>query len=372
MRVFVYEAITAGAVPRHQPEAHAKESDASQDGLLAEGLAMLRAVTEDFAAIEGVEVWGLRDTRLVGFGLPRQETVVQSAGEERAEFHRLANLCDWALLIAPELDGMLEERVGWLRGISARLLSPSGEFLRIASSKSSTAERLSEHGIPVPAGVPPEGGTPTGQFPLVLKRDDGAGSVGMRLIHSQEELEEAAPSILPFALSAPLREAPLQNRGLTQRRKDRKEAEKYRLETFCPGLPASVAVLCGPAGNVALQPCEQRLDRDTFEYLGGSTPLPPALANRARSLALAAIAAMPPTTGYVGVDLVLGKKADGSQDVVIEINPRLTTSYVGLRRACQQNLAQAMLDAACGKPVDLSFREERVEFRADESSPLTP
>jgi predicted ATP-grasp superfamily ATP-dependent carboligase len=126
-----------------------------------------------------------------------------------------------------------------------------------------------------------------------------------------------------------------------------------------------VAVLCGPAGNIALQPCEQILETGTFAYLGGRTPIPLPLAERAKSLALAAIAAMPPTTGYVGVDLVLGEQADGSQDVVIEINPRLTTSYVGLRQVCKQNLAQAMLDVACGRLVDLSFREERVEFRAD-------
>jgi tyramine---L-glutamate ligase len=372
MRVFVYEAITAGA-------GWARGADVDPGGsMLAEGLAMLRAVTEDFAAIEGVEVWGLRDARFAEFELPRREAVIQSGEEESEQFQRLANSCDWALIIAPELDGMLEERVSWLQGTSARLLSPSGDFLTIAVSKSSTAERLSEHGIPVPVGVPPpggsqeppEGGTPA--FPLVLKRDDGAGSFGMRLIHNRVELESASSSILPSAVFAPLRDAYLPVGNLTQRRKDRREIRKYRLERFCPGLPASVAILCGPSGNVPLQPCEQRLERGTFEYLGGSTPVPPHLEKRSKSLALAAIAAMPPTTGYVGVDLILGEQADGSSDVVIEINPRLTTSYVGLRQACRQNLAQAMLDVACGRPVDLSYREERVEFRSNESSPLTP
>ena len=96
--------------------------------------------------------------------------------------------------------------------------------------------------------------------------------------------------------------------------------------------------------------------------------MPPNLENRAKALALAAVAAMPGTTGYVGVDLILGENPDGSQDVVVEINPRLTTSYVGLRQVCRQNLAQAMLDVAQERPVELSFREERVEFRPDGSS----
>jgi len=303
---------------------------------------MLRAVTEDFAAIEDMEVWGLRDSRLADFRLTRKEALVRSAAAEREEFQRLADLCDWALIIAPELDGMLEERVEWLMNAKAKMLSPSGEFLRIAASKTRTVEWLSEFGISVPVGVPPSGGSskpPEGGTPtFVLKRDDGAGSVGMQLTHNRETL------------------TPALSQG---------ERGKYRLERFCPGLPASVAVLCGPAGNIALQPCEQILETGTFAYLGGRTPIPLPLAERAKSLALAAIAAMPPTTGYVGVDLVLGEQADGSQDVVIEINPRLTTSYVGLRQVCQQNMAQAMLDVACGRLVDLSFREERVEFRAD-------
>lgn len=153
MRVFVYEAITAGAGCAHGADT------ASVNALLSEGLAMLRAVTEDFAAMVGLEVWGLRDARYADFELPRREVVIPSAAEERGEFQRLANLCDWALIIAPELDGMLEKRVGWVMETNARLLSPPGEFLKIASSKTRTAERLGAHGIPVPVGVPPSGGS---------------------------------------------------------------------------------------------------------------------------------------------------------------------------------------------------------------------
>src|SRR6185295_19726225 len=104
-RVFIYEAMTAGP-------GWAQGADSLSCGaLLTEGLAMLRAVTEDFTAVEDVEVWGLRDARLADFELRRKEAVVHSAKKEREEFRRLADLCDWSLIIAPELDGMLEERV---------------------------------------------------------------------------------------------------------------------------------------------------------------------------------------------------------------------------------------------------------------------
>jgi predicted ATP-grasp superfamily ATP-dependent carboligase len=50
-------------------------------------------------------------------------------------------------------------------------------------------------------------------------------------------------------------------------------------------------------------------------------------------------AAIPDLWGYVGVDLVA--TADGP--VVLEINPRLTTSYCGLRPALQVNAAELVL-----------------------------
>jgi predicted ATP-grasp superfamily ATP-dependent carboligase len=94
-------------------------------------------------------------------------------------------------------------------------------------------------------------------------------------------------------------------------------------------------------------------------------PLAAPLAARARQLALAAVEAMPPTIGYVGIDLVLGADADGSQDYILEVNPRLTTSYVGLRVACRQNLAAAMLDIAAQRTATLSFGDEPLEFLSD-------
>jgi predicted ATP-grasp superfamily ATP-dependent carboligase len=66
------------------------------------------------------------------------------------------------------------------------------------------------------------------------------------------------------------------------------------------------------------------------------------------------------------MDLILAGPADGSEDVVIEINPRLTTSYVGLRRLAQHNLMQTLLAVACGQsPGPLAWRDEVISFHAD-------
>jgi len=77
--------------------------------------------------------------------------------------------------------------------------------------------------------------------------------------------------------------------------------------------------------------------------------------------------------GFVGVDLVLGMAANGSDDVVIEINPRVTTSYVGLRRLCEGNLAGVWLDLLRGRDTaPLSWRPGRVRFTAEGNVFLLP
>ena len=313
--------------------------------LLREGAAMVRALTADFAALPGVSVIGLRDARLKGRVLGRRnECLVATAEEEQSLLIQLASVSDWTVLIAPELDGALLERAKLLADSGARLLSPPPAFIATGGNKSTCARLLRAAGLPVPRGI--DGvflqiavDLPADfRFPAVWKRADGAGSVGVHWMADRQSLMSA--KIDPV--------------------------QAGRLEEFQPGRSASCSVLCGPRGNLALAPCEQILSQEPdsrFAYLGGRTPLPPPLAERASRLALAAIAALPPAVGYVGVDLVLGESA--ADDCLIEINPRLTTSYVGLRAACQQNLAQAMLDVAAGCEVSLSYHDKMVEFQAD-------
>jgi predicted ATP-grasp superfamily ATP-dependent carboligase len=142
---------------------------------------------------------------------------------------------------------------------------------------------------------------------------------------------------------------------------------EFILQRFTPGVPASVSFLAGSDRILPLLPSAQHFSTDgRFRYHGGEVPLPAELAQRALDLASRAVTAFPQLQGYIGVDLVLGEPADGSEDVVIEINPRLTTSYIGLRRLARANLAQALLDLVTGKgPPALEWHTGIVRFQAD-------
>jgi predicted ATP-grasp superfamily ATP-dependent carboligase len=337
LRVLLFEHITGGGL------FSSSEAIPPPASLLTEGRAMVQAIAADLLETGRVEVLTLRDARQPPLHQAGCQVVeIHSAAEERSHLLRLAAEADGTILIAPETGGVLLDRARLVESAGGRLLSPSSQLIEIAADKQRTCQLLLSQAVPAPIGRIVRPAEPAGGSfaPAILKPLDGCGSQQIRLLASDEEVHSALAGI------------------------DR----PMRLESFQPGIAASVALLCGPNNRIALPACRQHLSEDGyFKYRGGSTPLLSNLDWRARRLALAAIDTLPSPLGYLGVDLVLGSEPDGSRDVVIEINPRLTTSYVGLRAACRENLAAAMLAIAAGRPATLSFRPEPVEFAADSS-----
>jgi predicted ATP-grasp superfamily ATP-dependent carboligase len=333
-QIFLYEFATGGGALSGEVEL------VDFDALIAEGASMLRAMAHDFAGLDDIEVVTLQDqTKVRDLRIPGRACQVADAAEERQLFEQLARESAWTMVIAPELNGVLARRLNWVRNASGTALNCSADTVSLASDKHALAEHLLASGVPAPAGMRVAAGAAwplSFDLPAVLKPCDGAGSCGVQLIAESAELARRSP---------PPRD--------------------HRLEAFCPGQPASVAFLCGPAGNTSLTPCRQQLGGDSgFEYQGGSLPLDPLLAERASRLARRAIVCLPGSLGFVGVDLILGSARDGSRDYVIEINPRLTTSYLGLRAVARQNLAGALLNVAAGRDVPLEFNSEPVDFTA--------
>jgi tyramine---L-glutamate ligase len=335
MRILLYEYFTAGGLWSDSV------TPASAEGFLVQGRAMLRALAEDLAQVPGTELVRFCDSRLADDDLPAVQAVpISGLTEELERLAQWSRRVDAILLIAPETGARLADRCRHVERSGGRLLSPDSNFVELAGDKTRTARRLQAAGVPTPEALPldPLASPPASfPYPAVWKPIDGAGSWDTWLVATHAVAAACRPRTGPS-----------------------------RLERFCPGLAVSVAALCGPRGSVLLPPCRQHVTEDgRFEYRGGSVPLPTtALATRACRLARTALAALPPTKGYVGLDLVLGADPDGDQDVVIEVNPRLTTSYVGLRHVAKTNLAAAMLATARGNPGPLFFRVGTVEFDA--------
>jgi len=315
MRVFVYEHLTALQVGR--------EPGSPEHTLFREGRAMRDALVSDLSQLPGVEV----------------VTFPEEAGRCSPEdMVLLATRCDWSVVIAPELDDILAERIAGLRENDCRVLAPSIDALTLTSDKLALASHWRALGVPTPA-TSDRAPSDCEAFPVVWKPRNGAGSTDTFLVRDRWELARA------LALRDPDRSMILQE--------------------FVPGRAASVAFLCGPASNLLLAPVYQVLSDDgRFKYLGGELPIRQDLAQRAVRIAQRAVDCVPGLLGYVGVDLVLGESPDG--DRAIEINPRLTTSYVGLRALADFNIAKALLRTAEGAPImHLRWKSGRIRFFPD-------
>jgi predicted ATP-grasp superfamily ATP-dependent carboligase len=257
---------------------------------------------------------------------------------------RLARECDATLVIAPEFNRILVQRCRIVEDCGGRMLGPGSRAVELCSDKLRLAGYLHEAGIrTIPtAALHRDCQSPPFPFPIVVKPRDGAGSQSTYRINDPAEFEALLGSL----------EAALAERA-------------FIVQPWILGRPVSVAMLISQSGGeIELLPVAEQLlsDDGRFFYRGGKVPAGKVDPMPVQTTALAACRTIPRLRGYVGVDLIVpDDPALGS--VVVEINPRLTTSYLGYRALATDNLAEWML-LANRFQRDARWHREPVEFDA--------
>jgi predicted ATP-grasp superfamily ATP-dependent carboligase len=340
MKLFLYEHITGGGLC----------GEPLPTSLAMEGRAMLTSLCQDLDQIEGVSVSILWDERLRPPDVPAaiRRLTTKTSEQVRSSFDRMLEEADATCVIAPELGGQLYTLA---QGVTQRgrcLLGSTPIGIELASDKWLLPRHLALHGIKAVPAMPfsdeillREG---LGERSFVVKPRRGAGSTDVFVISTDADLA-ALPGFSQEMIATP----------------------------WMDGVPASVLLLVNPSGApLPLLPSRQRLSRDgRLKYLGGALPLDDEFAERATRLAERAVQAIPGLRGFVGVDLLLAtRESAGSQtpqeDVVVEVNARVTTSYVGLRALARDNLARLWLDTMTGcEPPAPSWDTRAVEFFPD-------
>ena len=262
-------------------------------------------------------------------------------------FYELLDDVDAVLIVAPEFNRILETLTKCVEDSGKVVLGSSSTAVALTADKAMCGSCWESASVPTPNTIPvhtPLTHVPRLAYPIVLKPRDGAGSLSTILIPNANTWDRACAEV-----------------------RQENPSGEWIAQEFVPGQPASVACIVFEKDVIALPPASQRLSGDgRFRYQGGELPLHASLWERAQSLAQRAVNAIDGLRGYVGVDMVLGAAADGSADRVIELNPRITTSYLGLRSLCRQNLLGAVV-AACQKlPIPLlSWHSGTFQFQAD-------
>ncbi|MBU2602299.1 MAG: ATP-grasp domain-containing protein [Actinobacteria bacterium] len=280
---------------------------------------MLKAVLADFRAWGEFPVLTTLDRRLGGVSLPADRVVVLDAEVYPASLVELADSCAAVLMIAPETGGTLERLSTLMLDTGVCLLGSRPEAVAVAADKWECHRLFQSAGLPTPETVRTTPAAAAGAaeelgFPLVVKPIHGAGCEGVGLVRGAGMLERALdqPSL--------------------------RRVESLLLQRYIDGTHASVSLLVSGSDSVPLSLNEQRVRADIpFVYEGGVAAVSHSRRSQALDLARQAVALVPGLQGYVGVDLMLTEEGCW----LIEINPRLTTSYIGVRRVVDINLAEA-------------------------------
>ncbi|MDD5227782.1 MAG: ATP-grasp domain-containing protein [Methylococcales bacterium] len=287
MKVLIFEYITANG-------------EASKS-LAREGQMMVEALLSNFVKLSDVET--------VLF--PAEKNV-------EIEFQKHIKNVDAVWVIAPEFDGILGRFCRYVEDAHKRLLTSPSKAVALTANKLTTFQIL--HAAKIQT-VPTEVFNPEFDYDKtkewIIKPIDGVGAENTFLLTTEKNWT-ALPSLEKKCLIQP-----------------HLHGEKTSLS--CLFKNGEARLLC-----VNLQIFEVKNQQYVLQNIDVNYKLDD---GRYQKLATQIALAFPDLFGYVGVDLIETDDVFETDDVcfVLEINPRLTTSFVGIEKALGLNVAELVL-----------------------------
>ena len=294
---------------------------------------MLRCFVEDFKTA-GHEVTVLMDSRLSKLSPPisADRIISVSYPEDPKEFLKnIAKTNDAIYIIAPETGQTLQSLVELAEETGKVQLNCESQAIARVADKAVFYETLQNLGVsPKTTVLTLDEDLEKVKLtikkelccPIVLKPIDGVGCSGLSLVNQETQLASAIAKIAAESTS-----------------------KRFIAQEFIRGQAASVSLLSTGKKAVALSLNKQNVTlagpNEVSSYDGGAVPFDYWLKQEAFRVSQRVVEAFPELRGYVGVDFVLTEH----KVFVVDANPRLTTSYVGLRSVEGFNVAQALLDA---------------------------
>ncbi len=303
------------------------------DSLAKEGRLMLDALLDNLIRLNSHQIWVMLDWRFEGLAEhPLITPVIIRPGHDPSdEFARLAQQCDGVWPIAPESDGILQALCLTVEHLGKVLLTSPAPLVAVTGNKLKTFEVLKQHNImAVPTQMLDVTFSP-GEW--MVKPIDGVGCADSYVITNQRDFGQIATDQAKYIIQPHL------------------QGEKTSLS--CIFKQGHGWLLC------ANLQCFDFIDRQY--HLSGIVVNHHADSGSYQTLVDNIALALPGLWGYAGIDLI---EADG-QRWVLEINPRLTTSFVGIYEALGINVAEAilqllaggpLLNPACNKPVTIKTK----------------
>lgn len=355
MNIFVTEYLCSGAC----------ELTEAESGLLTEGTAMLEAIIIDLLALPYIRVMtGLKQTLSLNApifkeairGERLQIFRVNTPEQESESFKTACQMADCAFIIAPEFEDLLSSRTQLALDSGAVVAGSDLNTIQLTADKWRFYELMQENSIPVIPTQFLSGELPPSavSFPCLIKHRFGAGGLGLETFDNEVAIQKHWTQLKPPERTLPER--------------------TFLLQPFLTGKPLSTVALIRAGHREFFPVGEQQISwKQGFQYQGGTIPadVNERVSQSIYDLMNRVCDLLPGLAGYVGFDILLPDDAP-NEPVLVEINPRLTTSYTGYRRLTDDNLAARLIDSTTDFPPINWNRGETVRFHTDGSSALLP
>lgn len=265
--------------------------------IIGEGCAMLASLANSFDACGHPVRYPARDK------IPGIRGDVIECGDFARSIERIARTCDAGIVIAP--DEILADLTEIVEENTANLGCPS-EPVRKCADKLVSSQILDQMGIAVPKLV---GDADAGVY--VIKPRYGCASEDISLVSEKRQL-----------------------------------SDDFIITEFVSGEHLSASVIIGKT-TLPLTVNKQKVDIGTeITYNGGIVPYPTPRWDDIMDIAISAAHAHG-CVGYVGIDVVAGDRL-----YVVDVNPRPTTTILGIARIIDHEIGDLILRARFGELPD--------------------
>ncbi|TXT67155.1 MAG: D-alanine--D-alanine ligase [Promethearchaeota archaeon] len=326
--VFIYEFVSGGGFNKINIPI----------SLFCEGFAMLRATIASFKELS-FKITTLLDDRITYLSCylkTDQIDFVAACDEYYDLFENHVKKCDYCFIIAPEFSEILYNLTKIVEKNEKTLLSINLPGIKLATHKFKTFQYFKQYGVKTPQTylLPRiynffDKDFAIRQFkrlkgPIVIKQEDGVGADGIFLLTSEKQIhhffEDFSHKLDP--------------------------EKSYILQEYIEGEDLSVSLIGTSNSPIILSINSQSINisaqNTSSEYIGGNTPVKNFETVKKEIIKVLNCLNLELFQGYFGIDFI--RKSNG-ENYLIEINPRLTTSYIGICNILHSNPAELIVQA---------------------------
>lgn len=305
--------------------------------LFCEGFAMLRSTVEDFKKL-GFKITTLIDERISYLSqyLNCDELkIVKDCDDFLKRYIKCVKSSTYCFIIAPEFSKHLYNLTQIVKTYKKRLLSIDLDGVLLGTSKIETYKFFKDNKVNTPKSykIPLKDDFFDVDFviekfdqlgrSIIIKPDDGAGS---ELIFRFEHKDQIKRFFNTLTEKLDVNRTYIVQEYI--------KGDDLSISIINTATPKKTRVMDQVILSINTQELQHVDTNKEFHYLGGFSPIDNYEALRDKLLEILKSMDLTNFKGYFGIDFI--KKADNSI-YFIEINPRLTTSYIGIRNILDYN-----------------------------------